>query len=61
MSVEQLVIFEDSMLKKSILHEILYICSKHFVQRTKFIFEKINSFTTNIIFLRAAKVTMACQ
>jgi hypothetical protein len=47
--------------KKFNTPEILYFCSKKFVQGKKSIFEKINLSTTNIIFFRAAKVTMACQ
>jgi hypothetical protein len=47
--------------KKFNTPEILYFCSKTFVQKKKSIFEKINIFTTNIIFFKAAKVTMACQ
>jgi len=61
MSAEYLFNFEDFLPKKSILHEFLHFCSKTFVQRKKSIFEKINIFTTNIIFFRAANVTMACQ
>jgi hypothetical protein len=51
MSVEQLIILKIPCPKNSTLHEILYFCSKTFVQRKKSIFEKINIF-------RAAK---ACQ
>jgi hypothetical protein len=59
MSVEKLINFEDSFRKRPILsHEMPFFCSQNYVQRTKYIFEKTNTFTKNIISVEAAKVLL---
>jgi hypothetical protein len=61
MSVGTLINFEDSMHKKSNSGwDSLYLFTK-FSALTKYIFEKLNFSTNNILLVKIAKVTMACQ